>query len=81
MHAFVLKVKTATIEIVHGANHFNALFKSQNNPIEHKLAQKCNICHRTVIRIYSSGNLISGQCLGRSLVRLEIKHGYKTKLL
>ena len=40
MHAFILIVKIAKIEILHETNHFNALFKTQINPIEWKLAQK-----------------------------------------
>ena len=40
---------------------------------------KGNVRHRSVTRIYESGNLISGQGLGRRLVRLEIKHSYMNK--
>ena len=40
MHAFVPEVEIATIKIVYEANHFNALFKTQNYPIEQKIAQK-----------------------------------------
>ena len=40
MHTFVLKVKIATIEILHEASHFNAPFKTQIEPLEHKIAQK-----------------------------------------
>ena len=40
---------------------------------------KGNIRHQLVTRLYDSRNLISGQGLGRSLVRLEIKHGYMKK--
>ena len=40
MHALVLKVKVATIEFLHEANLFKVQFKTQNNPIEWKMAQK-----------------------------------------
>ena len=49
MHAFILKGKKATIEILHETNPFNALFKTQINPIEWKLAQKV---------IYVTNNLL-----------------------
>ena len=40
MHALVLKVKLATIEVLHEANHFSVQFKTQINPIEWKMSQK-----------------------------------------
>ena len=44
-----------------------------------EIGSKGNICHQSVTKLYGSGNLISGQGLGCSLVRLEIKHSYMNK--
>ena len=40
MHALVLNVKIATIEVLHEANHFKVQFKTQIDPIEWKMTQK-----------------------------------------
>ena len=79
MHAFILKDKIATIEILHETNNFNALFKTQNNPIEWKLAQKV-IYVTNQLLIYTDQEIYSqAEVWAVAWCAWKIKHSYMNK--